>query len=170
LSADDSAYQAAGRDFGPKRALFQTSLELGQVLGIDEALFKRLLPFVTVYSPHSGIDPRTAPPALLAALRDDRDFADVEELIVQPYPNAIDRNNARLPAGVVVVASDTGEFLLHVEVLMPNGALAVREAIVAFKPGAAARNQVIEEWWRGAARYANVLRAARTSGQRVPPC
>ena len=112
-------YAAAGRTYGPKNALFQSVLELDQVLGVDPALFRRLLPFVTVNSRQGGVDPRTAPPALLAALAGAA-LPQVLALASRPYPNDIDRNDPRLLSGSEA-PSGGGAFLVHAEVLLPRG-------------------------------------------------
>ena len=61
-------YADAGRPYGPKTALFETALELDQVIGMPHQLFRQVLPYVTVHSRRPGIDPEAASPALLAAL------------------------------------------------------------------------------------------------------
>jgi general secretion pathway protein K len=53
-----------GRAFGPKNAPFQAIEELEQVPGMTESLYRKSLPFVTVYSAQYGIDPVTAPASL----------------------------------------------------------------------------------------------------------
>jgi general secretion pathway protein K len=52
----------------PKQGLFETVMELDQASGVDPALFRMLLPFVTIHSKAAGVDARASPPALFAAL------------------------------------------------------------------------------------------------------
>ena len=66
--AEDSAYSAAGRDYGPKNARFETVDELRRVLGVTPDIYRPLAPLVTVHSGRRGINPVTAPHALLLAL------------------------------------------------------------------------------------------------------
>jgi len=141
-----------------------------QVLGIDEPLFRLVLPFVTVYSPRSGINPEVAPPALLAALMERSNIANVMALVDQPYPNVLDRKKLRLPGGTVAGSPASGTFLLHAEVIIPSGALAVREAIIAFQPGVSAARQIIREWRRGIPRYGKVLKDLRQNHAGLPSC
>jgi general secretion pathway protein K len=61
-------YTKAGQPYGPRKALFETTLELDQVIGMSHEMFRRLLPYVTVHSRRPGIDPEAASPVLLAAL------------------------------------------------------------------------------------------------------
>jgi len=55
---------------GPEAAPtpFYSTLDLARVPGIDTGLLHRLLPWVTVDSGQPGIDPKTAPPALVTDL------------------------------------------------------------------------------------------------------
>lgn len=67
LGAEDPAYRAAGLRHEAADAPFRTMEELLLVLGMDQALYDRLLPHLTLYSGSEGIDPRhNAPERLLA--------------------------------------------------------------------------------------------------------
>lgn len=66
--AEDADYEAAGRAYGAKDALFNTVDELQQVLGMTPRLFKRIKPALTVHSRQPGVDVRVAPPAVLRAI------------------------------------------------------------------------------------------------------
>ncbi len=53
-----------GRGFGPKNGPFQAIEEIDQLPGMDEALYRKVLPLVTVQSSQPGIDPLAAPKEL----------------------------------------------------------------------------------------------------------
>jgi type II secretory pathway component PulK len=55
------------RDFGPKNAPYEAIEELDQLPGMDEDLYRALLPLVTVSSSQAGIDPKSAPLSLRKA-------------------------------------------------------------------------------------------------------
>lgn len=63
--AEEPEYLAAGRDFGPKNALFESIEELQQVLGMDNALYSKVADFLTVYSNQAGVNPTLAAPEVL---------------------------------------------------------------------------------------------------------
>ncbi|MGH6884823.1 MAG: general secretion pathway protein GspK [Geminicoccales bacterium] len=65
--AEDSEYEAAGREGAIDRPLV-SEVELLGVLGMSEALYRRLRPFVTVYSGAEGIDPTRASLDVLQAV------------------------------------------------------------------------------------------------------
>lgn len=62
-------YQAAGLDYGPPGAPFESVGELREVLGMTPALFAALRPYLTLYT-DAPPDAAVAPPLVLAALRD----------------------------------------------------------------------------------------------------
>lgn len=64
--ADDYARQ--GSPYRPSNAPFQTIDELRQILGMNNDLFERLRPLVTVYSASPGINPAFAPREVLLRL------------------------------------------------------------------------------------------------------
>ena len=61
-------YAAAGLTYGPRNGPFQSVDELKRVLGMTPEMFRRVEPFVTVYSGKPMIDPQFAPDQLMAAL------------------------------------------------------------------------------------------------------
>lgn len=156
-----------GKPFGPKRAAFQTALELDQVAGVDAATFRALKPFVTVYSRAEGIDPHVAPPALVAALIGmPRDA--VAALAAAPFPNRLNRDDPRFPDNYRQSGAH-GAFLIHAEAVLPNGPGSVREIIVEMQSSDGAP-YVVREVTRGAPRYLDALRQMRSASNALPPC
>lgn len=152
----DAEYVASGMPFGPKHALFQTVLELEQVLGLPPELFRAVTPFVTVYSRRPGLDPLVAPPALFAALAG-YPREDVQALALHPFPNNLDRRDPRFPA-VFKQVTGGGALFVHVEVLTANGQTGLSEVIVQASRNAAGQ-LAIKELRRGRPRYLDELRA-----------
>lgn len=64
--ADD--YRTAGKNYAPRNDAFQTVDELRLILGMDEAVFAKLAPLVTVYSHRPGVNLYTASAEMVAAL------------------------------------------------------------------------------------------------------
>lgn len=63
-----AAYQAAGRDYGPRNGPFASVEELQMVLGITPALYRQVADVITIWSGHASPDPDIAPPLALAAI------------------------------------------------------------------------------------------------------
>lgn len=82
--AEDADYAAAGRPYGAKDAPFAGISELQQVLGMDPALYRRLLPNVTVFAQTDSPDPVYAPHAVLLALQQDADSVIASRQAWQP--------------------------------------------------------------------------------------
>ncbi len=66
--AEDLDSEAAGLAHGAKDAAFEAVDEFRQVLGVDQALYERLAPLLTVYSDITRINPYTASRGVLSAL------------------------------------------------------------------------------------------------------
>jgi general secretion pathway protein K len=164
-----AAVPASGdKPFEPKQSLFETTFELDQVSGVDPALYRALLPFVTVYSKAPGVDPRTSPPALFAALAG-FPLEDVRALIETPYPNGLKRSDPRFP-GTFAMQGDHGALLIRAEVLLESGQTASKEAIIDLRPPNG-RQFTFREIRGGASRYVARLRAIIASnGAGVPDC
>jgi general secretion pathway protein K len=151
-------YAEAGRSYGPKKALFETALELDQVIGMPHQLFRQVLPYVTVHSRRPGIDPQAASPALLAALAGEG--SDTVRALMQGDTAGIDLASlqGRLPLGTVAPVSGRS-FLIHVEIAMPGMRVFVREAIV--ERVEAPQTLILREWRRGERRAGFSTAAAR---------
>lgn len=154
-----------GRPFHAKHALFATTLELDQVAGVDPALFSKLLRVATVYSYRPGVDAKAAPPALFAALAG-FSAEDVRDLLQNPFPNNLDRNDARFPQTFksAVQGGGASTFLVHAETLSANGQVGAKDAIVDFRP-IGNGPFILHELRAGAPRHLVELRAAASSGQ-----
>lgn len=66
--AEAAEYTTAGFSGRPRNAPFQSVEELKLVLGVARDVYRRVEPFLTVYSNRSMIDPRFAPREVLLAL------------------------------------------------------------------------------------------------------
>jgi general secretion pathway protein K len=128
--AEAAEYFAAGRERGPKNAPFAIVEELYWVLGLDQELVERMLPFVTAHSGKDGIDPDAAPRELVELIKNgDRNFyrsSDEEDIDFEP-------EFTRVPDHFIARSSGS-VFTIRSEALMANGARFVREAIVDLSP------------------------------------
>ena len=116
---------------GPKHAPFVTTLEIDQVRGVSPDLLAAALPYLTIVAGREEPDPDTATPDLLALLGPPRTSP-------TPAPSGA-------PAGPPAAAA--GPVTVRAEARNPAGAVAVREALVAF--GAGAAPYAISEWRLG---------------------
>jgi general secretion pathway protein K len=65
---EESLYQAAGLNYGPRAAPFVHVGELTLVLGLPADMVERAMPYITVYSGRPEINAHDAPPEIIAAL------------------------------------------------------------------------------------------------------
>ncbi len=66
--AEAEDYRAAGLNYGPADAFFDSAVEVGLVLGMTPELTRALLPLVTVHNGQPGINPQVAQAEVLLAL------------------------------------------------------------------------------------------------------
>jgi general secretion pathway protein K len=124
--AEAPEYRDAGRRYTPRNGLFQTVDELRLVLGMDDALFKRLEPALTVYSQNRGIDVETAPRQALRAL------PGMDEAAVESRLRARANRDAGpgQPAGPPQTTNFAGRaFTIRAELGIADGRV-IREAVV----------------------------------------
>lgn len=152
--AEKAEYAAAGNPFAPGNAKFGSIDELRSVAGVSEEIFRRVAPFVTVYSGSAAIDATTAPLEVLAALPGaSRDWAQsyidlrrqalADGQPVPPVPAHIGGAGKRL--------SDT--FTIQVDVKLGENARFAREAVVRTTPNA--KKPAIILSWRSPERELN---------------
>lgn len=68
--AEKKQYRQAGKPYQPNNAPFQSLEELQLVLGIDDELFERMRPWITIYSGQAEPNKSLAPPELLSIIDD----------------------------------------------------------------------------------------------------
>jgi general secretion pathway protein K len=169
--ADGEDSNDADRPFPAKHAPFATTLELDQVVGVDPTLFSIINRLVTVYSYRPGVNARAAPPALFAALAG-FPAENVRDLLQNPFPNNLDRNDGRFPQNFKSALQGGGNpvYLVHVDVLAASGQTSTKEAIVDFR-GASQVPFTLQELRSGALLYLDALRAAASTGKgALPSC
>lgn len=66
--AEDGEYAAAGRSHGARDGRFLSVSELNQVLGVNDRVFARLRPLVTIYARRPRVDAFSAPREVLLAV------------------------------------------------------------------------------------------------------
>ena len=131
--AEASDYRDAGLDYGPRNGPFRHLHEVRQVLGVDAALFDRLLPNLTLWSNAAQPAQRVAPrPLLLALLEGD-------EARVDAYL----RTRDALPVGDV-----QGALHLRIDAVGRGGGRSSIEAVVENDSDAGWRVLFWRDAWR----------------------
>ncbi len=128
--AEKEDYVAAGKDYVPRNANFETIEELRLVLGMNDDLFRRAAPLVTVYSGRSGVSSSVAPRAVLMALpgmtpeQVDAYLAERQTLLAQGLPVS------EAPFALVSAAQRVGDtFSIQVHAVLGDNIAFFREAV-----------------------------------------
>ena len=128
--AEAGDYKAAGRNYVPANANFETIEEVQRVLGMTPEIYAKIADLITVHSRQPGIDPAGASRGVLLAI------PSLTPEIIDDYIQR--RDNARqlnqpappLPQAVGYVSIGAAGFHVNGTVRMPDGEIFVREVVV----------------------------------------
>ena len=133
--AKEEQYRAAGKNYGPASAPFETVDELQRVLGVSLDLYRRLAPALTVYSRQPGINSAFASREVLLAVPGVNPAA-VEQFLAQRQ-QALSTGQPVPPfAGVGSFASSARSpaYSVRSEVSMGDNTAFVRQTVVRMAP------------------------------------
>lgn len=151
LGAEDEAYAAAGLAHGAQDAPFRTAEELLLVLGLEPALYERLLPHITLFSGSEGIDPLRASPTVLLAIPGMTEEAVETILALGPDEDPYDRLDEELLFEVEEYFLFSSEIMFRVRSVATSddGGTFVREAVIELT-GDPEQPFLVHDWRRGA--------------------
>nr|WP_295771943.1 type II secretion system protein GspK [Rhodoferax sp.] len=134
--AEDEEYRAAGKNYVPSNAPFETVDELQRVLGTTPELYRKLAPALTVYSRQVGIKTSVAPREALLALPGVNP-ALVEQYVLQRQ--SLLATNQKVPefaeAGAFAsAAAGVPAYSARSEAKMADGTVFVRQAVARISP------------------------------------
>lgn len=140
--AEAQDYAAAGLPYGPRNKRFETLGELQRVLGMNEPLYRKMLPHLTLYSRQARPDPRFASAPVLTALGLDAD-------LVLAQRNRPERDGD--PAdGSSALASSSGTYSIESRVIDGSGRRSVLQAVVRNGSGGIpGRSYTVLRWEQG---------------------
>lgn len=128
--AKEQDYRAAGKNYGPPNAPFETVDELLRVLGMSPALYRQLAPALTIYSLQAGINTSVAPREALLAIPG-ANPAMVEQFLAQRQEALA--NGQPVPAfagaGTFSSGGNSRTYLVRSQARLPDGVTFVRQAI-----------------------------------------
>lgn len=129
--AERDQYEAAGYDYIPANAPFQSVEELRLVMGMTPELLRKMLPALTVHSQQAGFNSRQAPREVLMAVPNVL-AEDVEAYIqLREETHAQEQAPPPFPQAAAYEASGaTQVYNLRSVVSMPDGSRFANEAVV----------------------------------------
>lgn len=128
--AEAPEYRAAGRNYVPANANFETIEEVQRVLGMTPEIYAKIADLITVYSRQPGIDPAGATRGVLLSIPNMT--AEIVDAYIQQreLARASGQPAPPLPQAVGYVSIGTAGFHVNATVRMPDGVTFVREVVV----------------------------------------
>ena len=128
--AEASDYKAAGRNYVPANANFETIEEVQRVLGMTPELYAKIADLITVHSRQPGIDPAGAARGVLLAVPSlTPDIVDAY-IAQREYARSVNQPLPPLPQAVGYVSIGAAGFHVNATARMPDGETFVREVVV----------------------------------------
>jgi general secretion pathway protein K len=132
--AEEADYRAAGRPYGPANSQFQAIEELQLVLGMSPQIYRRIAPFITVFSRQPGINSELAPrevlmsvPGVTSAIADSYiEQREAARAAGQPIPQM--REAVAFRANLTTVAT------VRAEARLDDGTVFSRQATALLRP------------------------------------
>ena len=133
--AKEEQYRAAGKNYGPANAPFETVDELQRVLGMSPDLYRTLAPALTVYSRQPGINPAFASRDVLLAFPGVNPAAVEQFLVQRQYALA---NGQPVPpfagTGSFAASARSSAYSVRSEARTADGIAFVRQTVVRITP------------------------------------
>lgn len=132
LGAESQDYGSVEQGFSPKNGPFSSIDDLRHVRGIDDALFKKIAPAITVHSGKRGIDPMVAPEASLLAILGSGEEAHAFIEDRGKHDSATARSIAQLGSAPrrYLTSSSRNAYSIRAEARTENDTVSVRLAVV----------------------------------------
>jgi general secretion pathway protein K len=143
---EEAIYRAAGLNYLPRRAPFNSVNELWLVLGLPPEIVERALPFVTIYSGLKEINVVDGAPEVIAALPDMTPLRLAEFLkqraSLPPDPELVLGALGEKPKGATVAAS--AAYRVRMRITLPDGRRRSAEGVISISgPGGKAAFRVL---------------------------
>ncbi len=128
--AEASDYKAAGRNYVPANANFETIEEVQRVLGMTPQIYAKIANLITVHSRQPGIDPNGASRAVLLAIPNITAEIVDAFILAREAARAAGQPPPPLPQAVGYVSIGAAGFHVNATVRMPDGEVFSREVVV----------------------------------------
>lgn len=130
LGAEKRQYRLAGLSYGPSNKAFQTLEELQLILGMNEALFNAIEPFITVYSGQTEVNLRDASPALLRILENGLEQKNIQDAALNRRLDAADEESGDPMGSEPSFDSENQTYTIIAEAMVHDGASVGLQAVI----------------------------------------
>jgi general secretion pathway protein K len=152
--AEAPEYRAANLKYVPANAPFETTGEAARVLGMTQAVFRRIAPLITVYSHQPGVNAATAARSVLLALPNATPEAVDAYLELRAQALASKLPVPAFPPAQAFASGPVPVWRIRAQATLPDGVTFIREAVL--RPSPDAQRPLIALAWLEPSRSAAV--------------
>ncbi len=152
--AEDRDYEAAGLDYGAGDTSFRLTSEIQQVLGMDYDIYKKIEPWITIYTGSGMPNPAFAPPELLQLFEGISPEMALQLIEQRRRLSPTDPAAAALtlPGGQSLLAGGGGGvYTVRSKATMPNGMWSELHATIRSGGATQTRPYTVLRWREGSA-------------------
>lgn len=128
--AEKRQYRLAGLKYGPSNTAFQSLEELQLVLGMNEAVFNTIRPFITVYSGQTEVDLNNASPQLLAIIARELKERNIDDVALKNRMESAEETQEFDESEADDVSVENQTYTIIAEALVRGESLAGLEAVI----------------------------------------
>jgi len=151
--AEKNQYEDAGLPYHPRNKPFKTIDELQLVLGMNEQIYNKIEPLITIYSGQKQVDKKRATKEVLQAITDvnsdaEGDLSAAQPAIIRADETTAAAQNAALPASTAGPGKNDALTIIA-EAKLKNGAKSMIKAIIKQRAGKNGQPFTVLDWKRG---------------------
>lgn len=128
--AEKTQYRRKGLKYGPSNFAFQNLEELQLVLGMNEAIFTRIEPWITIYSGSGEVNLDQASPDLLSVIASEMKRRNISDDVIRQKLQSIGNNDNEMPEGDETISSEDQTYTIISQVLLNKEAAGGLQAVV----------------------------------------
>lgn len=128
--AEKSQYRRAGLKYAPSNFAFQSVEELQLVLGMNEAIYYRIEPWITIYSGSDEVNIDEAPSELLRVIASEMKRRNISDDLIQQRLQARMDDQEPLPGQEETITSDDQTYTIISQVLLNREAAGGLQAVI----------------------------------------
>jgi general secretion pathway protein K len=128
--AEKTQYRRKGLKYGPSNFAFQSLEELQLVLGMNEAIFSRIEPWITIYSGTGEVNLDLASPDLLSVIASEMKRRNISDDVIRQKLQSVGNKEDEMSATDETITSEEQTYTIISQVLLNREAAGGLQAVI----------------------------------------